>query len=151
LIYFDSVTGRTYTLEHIHNLTNGFWTNFPEHVDKPGIGGLDSFLDTNDAPKRFYRIEVDLPREQAGRSVDRADGFACTIISVDPGIRSEPTGLKKWCPCPNTPRKAIMRDVEVLFTGGFGAFRDRSNGRVLPFGPSHGSSIRRFSGPQSIA
>ena len=61
IIFFDSSTGRIYTLEFIDDLVNGFFTNFPEHTDIPGAGDADSFTDTNEMPRRFYQIEVELP------------------------------------------------------------------------------------------
>ncbi|MBN1268084.1 MAG: hypothetical protein JXB04_00710 [Kiritimatiellae bacterium] len=61
-VYFDSSTGRLYTLEGAEDLLDGIWTNVPGGGPRPGVGGADSMADTND-PLRgpFYRLEVELP------------------------------------------------------------------------------------------
>lgn len=61
-VYFQSNTGRLYTLNGTSNLVNAVWTNVPGAGPRLGAGGLDSMPDTNVPPKGpFYRMKVELP------------------------------------------------------------------------------------------
>ena len=61
-VYFQSSTGRLYTLEFINDLISGGWTNLPGQTDVRGTGGPDSLQDTNDPPAaRTYRLKVRRP------------------------------------------------------------------------------------------
>jgi len=61
-VYFQSSTGRMYTLNGISNLVSGVWTNVPGAGPRLGAGGPDSMQDTNVPPKGpFYRLGVALP------------------------------------------------------------------------------------------
>jgi uncharacterized repeat protein (TIGR02543 family) len=54
-------TGRVYTLQCIADLAEGRWTNVPNQGPRPGAGGVDTMVDTNAIPARFYRVEVRMP------------------------------------------------------------------------------------------
>ena len=60
LLIFETSTGRVYTLKFSDDIESGIWSNFPGLIDVPGTG-TNSFLDSNDVPRRFYQINVDLP------------------------------------------------------------------------------------------
>jgi hypothetical protein len=61
-VYFDSSTGRLYTLEGAKGLLDGTWTNVPGAGPRMGGGGADSMQDTNEpSAGPFYRMEVELP------------------------------------------------------------------------------------------
>lgn len=61
-VYFDSSTGRVYTLQGATNLVEGMWTNVPGAGPRAGVGAADSMQDTNEPPAgSFYRVEVQLP------------------------------------------------------------------------------------------
>jgi uncharacterized repeat protein (TIGR01451 family) len=60
LLIFETSTGRVYTLQFNDNIESAIWSNFPGLIDIPGTG-TNSFIDSNDVPRRFYRINVDLP------------------------------------------------------------------------------------------
>ncbi|MDA0321665.1 MAG: DNRLRE domain-containing protein [Verrucomicrobia bacterium] len=62
LLLFETSTGRVYTLKFTDDIESGIWSNFPGLINIPGTGtGTNAFLDSNDVPKRFYQINVDLP------------------------------------------------------------------------------------------
>ena len=60
LLIFETSTGRVYTLKFSDDIESGIWSNVPGLIDVPGTG-TNSFLDSNDVPRRFYQINVDLP------------------------------------------------------------------------------------------
>jgi hypothetical protein len=60
-VYFLSSTGRVYTLNWSSNLVSGVWTNVPDQGPRYGVGGPDWMQDTNSAPVKFYRMNVNLP------------------------------------------------------------------------------------------
>jgi parallel beta-helix repeat protein len=60
-VHFQSSSNRVYTLLGTSNLTQAAWSRLPGQTDVPGAGGPDALIDTNDAPRQFYRIEVKTP------------------------------------------------------------------------------------------
>jgi len=54
-------TGRVYQLLYATNLISGVWTNLPGQTPVSGLAGQMSLADTNEAPVRFYRIQVQVP------------------------------------------------------------------------------------------
>ncbi|MBN2560047.1 MAG: VCBS repeat-containing protein [Phycisphaerae bacterium] len=61
-IYFDSSTGRLYTMQGATDLVDGTWTNVPGAGPRAGADGGDSMLDANEPPRGpFYRMEVQVP------------------------------------------------------------------------------------------
>jgi hypothetical protein len=62
LVWFQtSSAARVYRLLYTTNLVNGVWTNLPGTGWTVGQPGQMSLSDTNAAPIRFYRVQVQLP------------------------------------------------------------------------------------------
>jgi len=59
-IQFDSSSNRIYRLQFLNSLQSTTWSNLLGQ-QRRGVGGMDSFTDTNDVPRRNYRIQVELP------------------------------------------------------------------------------------------
>jgi hypothetical protein len=51
---------RLYDFEYAANLVSGPWTPYPGQTNHPGVGGLESFVDSS-TTARFYRIRVKIP------------------------------------------------------------------------------------------
>jgi hypothetical protein len=61
-VYFQSSSGRLYTLYSQTNVAAGSWLVVPGQTNMPGTGGPLTLCDTNASPSaRFYRISVQLP------------------------------------------------------------------------------------------
>jgi hypothetical protein len=56
-----SVTGRMYHLQYTTNLLQPLWWSVSGATNIPGTGSMLSLIDTNQAPARTYRINVELP------------------------------------------------------------------------------------------
>jgi len=56
-ILFESSIGRMYTLQG-GDLENGSWSNISGNVNRPGVGGPDSFIDSPAPSNGTYRLEV---------------------------------------------------------------------------------------------
>lgn len=54
-------TNRQYSLQCATNLAPAVWTPVPGQGPRRGTGAADSMADTNSAPQRFYRLQVELP------------------------------------------------------------------------------------------
>ena len=52
---------RLYSLHASSNLAEGVWTLVPGQGPRRGAGAADSMADTNAAPHRFYRLQVEVP------------------------------------------------------------------------------------------
>jgi len=60
-LFFESSTGRLYTLQYTEDLISQVWSNVPGQVEQLGNGSVDSLLDSSGATHRVYRVEVKAP------------------------------------------------------------------------------------------
>lgn len=61
-VFFNSSTGRLYTLIATTNLASGSWSDVSGAGPRLGTGGTDALRDTNSPPSRaFYKVRVNLP------------------------------------------------------------------------------------------
>jgi PKD repeat protein len=60
-ILFDSSDARWYTLLGCTNLVEGVWNPVPGTPPRMGAGGADSMQATNNLPRGFYKLTVELP------------------------------------------------------------------------------------------
>ena len=60
-VEFGSSSNRVYTLLSCTNLAAPFWTPVPGQTSIQGNGALQELSDTNAAPPRFYRVQVQVP------------------------------------------------------------------------------------------
>ena len=59
-VYFASSTNRLYTLQSCTGFLNTAWTAVPGQGPRAGVGVSDSMSDTNDLPRKFYRLTAEL-------------------------------------------------------------------------------------------
>lgn len=52
---------RLYRLQFTDDLAGGVWTDIPGVLPRAGEEGIDFLTDTNKAPIRYYRVQVELP------------------------------------------------------------------------------------------
>lgn len=60
-VYFQGSSNRVYTLQSSTNVAPVGWTNVPGQTRIAGSGTSGYLTDTNSAPQRFYRVQVELP------------------------------------------------------------------------------------------
>jgi len=58
-VHFNSSNARNYHMLWSTNLVEGIWT--PVAGARPGTGGADHITATNNAPQKFYQIQIELP------------------------------------------------------------------------------------------
>lgn len=59
-VHFDSSTNRLYTLYSSSSLTDTAWIAVPGQGPRAGVGVSDFMLDTNDVPRKFYKLSAEL-------------------------------------------------------------------------------------------
>jgi len=60
-VAFDSSTGRVYTLQFVHDLISGSWSNVTGQAGLPGNGSVLILVDSPAVTGRSYRVYVTLP------------------------------------------------------------------------------------------
>jgi hypothetical protein len=61
LVCFVSSAARMYSLEYRGSVVTGDWSLVTGQINMPGSGGADWLTDTNAAPTRYYRVQVQVP------------------------------------------------------------------------------------------